>query len=70
MAQRLSSVRGPWSVVCRPSSVVRPSVRPSGRPSVVRQHFPFRSQISDMSERISFILTSAMTYARTLMHVG
>ena len=30
---------------------------------------PFRSQISDMTKWISFILTSIMTYARTLMHV-
>ena len=44
--------------VCPSSSVVR-------RPSSVN----FRSQISDMTERISFILTSVMTYARTLMHV-
>ena len=49
---------GVVSVRRRPSSVVR-------RPSSVN----FRSQISDMTERISFILTSVMTYARTLMHV-
>ena len=47
-----------WCGVCRPS--VRLSVC---------QHFPFRSQISDMNEWISFILGIVMTYDRTLVHV-
>ena len=63
---RLNGVR--LSAVC--PSGVRPSVR---RPSVVRPSvrklFPFRSQISDMTELISFILTNVMTYDKTVMHV-